>query len=465
MKKLGRSLLFGIFALLFITAAPTAILYSQGWRFDFESNDFVKTGGLFIRTNVPARISINGKFKKKTGAWTSSAFFRDLLPKNYKIEVTKAGFHSWKKNLRIKEEEVTEAKYIILFPKNPELSLIEEKVDNFYSLPNKNSSILKKQENNQFALYLYNENKGTTKEIFRDNASLMDLKVGPDSQRILLETKSGDSVTYSIISFGGETISSFPLDFLPSDVKEVHFHPQDSNRLFVHRSKPEPVLVTTNHSSESPTFENVISNFLDYEISNNNIIWLSSEGFAFRSDLSGDINDTLNFEPLEINGESNYEITSNYSDIFIKQDSNLFWLKSEEKEFKHIFKSIKPSQGLKETIKFSPDNQKLAINTGHELWTLFLNEKYNQPQKEKGDKVFLTRLSKEIEDFSWLDSNYLTFRVKDKIKVVGIDDRGQINAIDLLEPESCEKVSWNDSDHKFHLLRENQLYSSEVLFR
>jgi len=463
MRKLGRSILFFFFALLFIAVAPTAILYSQGWRFDFEANDFIKTGGLFIRTNSPARISINGEFKKRTSAWTNSAFFKNLLPKAYKIEVTREGYHSWKKDLQIKEEEVTEAKYIILFPKNLDLNLIEEKADNYFSLPNQNEFITEEQKDNHFSLYLHDVDQENKRKFYSGSSTLSNLKVGPNNQKVLIKTEENGKNSYTIIDLTDE-MGSTTLSSLPPQTKEVHFNPRDPSELFIFRESPQALLLRTDYSSQNPTFQKVISNFLDYEILNDKIIWLSQEGFLFESNFSGDIDDTITLKPLKIEKGINLEIKADSSNIFLKRGANLLWFNSEEREFQEIFTSINSSKSMDDVVRFSPGHQKLLVNTGHELWILFLSKKYDQPQKEKGDKVFLTRISKEIKDSLWLNSNYLSFRVNGKIKATEIDNRSQINIVDLLNSDQIEKVYWNGNNHRFYLLKEKQLYNSGVLF-
>jgi hypothetical protein len=105
-------------------AAPGVVLYSQGYRFDFEQRTITQTGAFYCKV-LPgnANVYINDKYAKKTSMFTNSALLENLLPRKYKIEIRKDGYHSWQKNLEIKERQVAEAKHIILFPKE---LLVEE---------------------------------------------------------------------------------------------------------------------------------------------------------------------------------------------------------------------------------------------------------------------------------------------------------------------------------------------------
>lgn len=129
MTKKVRTFIFILFVFLFILGAPSMIFYSQGYRVDFEQKKIAQTGGLYFEV-APKRadIYLDGKIKKSTSIITDSAYIENLLPKNYEIEIKKEGYHSWKKNLEVKEKEVTESNNIILFPKNAQFAVINQTI-------------------------------------------------------------------------------------------------------------------------------------------------------------------------------------------------------------------------------------------------------------------------------------------------------------------------------------------------
>ncbi|MFH1401878.1 MAG: hypothetical protein ABIG40_02860 [Parcubacteria group bacterium] len=131
MTKKSRTILFYICLFLFLLISPVAVLYSQGYRLDFgrETNGkiIVKTGGLFLKIAPgQAEIYIDGELEKKTDFLFGSSLIKNLLPKNYAISVNKENFWPWEKNLKINEKDVTEAKSIVLFPKNPGFLILTE---------------------------------------------------------------------------------------------------------------------------------------------------------------------------------------------------------------------------------------------------------------------------------------------------------------------------------------------------
>ena len=127
MKKRTRSILFVICVILFLLIAPVVVLYSQGYRFDFQEKRVTQTGAFYFKV-LPenAEIYINGKFKNTTSAFTNSSLIKNLVPRTYNVEIKKQGYHIWQKNLEVREKQVAEAKNIVLIPKNPNLNIIDQ---------------------------------------------------------------------------------------------------------------------------------------------------------------------------------------------------------------------------------------------------------------------------------------------------------------------------------------------------
>lgn len=113
-----RRFLFLSLTSLFLILAPLIVLYAKGIKFDFEKKRFVVTGALYFKTfPKAAEIFINGKKTKITDPLLGTAQIKNLLPRTYFVEIKKEGYFEWKKEMKVKEGEVTLAK-VILFPKN-----------------------------------------------------------------------------------------------------------------------------------------------------------------------------------------------------------------------------------------------------------------------------------------------------------------------------------------------------------
>jgi WD40 repeat protein len=140
----------------------------------------------------------------------------------------------------------------------------------------------------------------------------------------------------------------------------------------------------------------------------------------------------------------------------LKEENALYIFDKNKKVFEKLSDSVK-------NFAFSPDSKKLAYSNDYEIWVLFLDKNQEQPQREKGDKLFLTRFSEKIDDVFWWTNYYLILNEKDKIKIVEIDDRDKTNIAELASFPSLSKIFWNKDEKKVYVLDKNILYVSNRL--
>jgi len=419
MTKKVRTILFIVSLVLFLLSAPTLIFYSQGYRVDFQLPEggikITQTGGIFLKV-IPKQVKVylDGKLKKKTDFFFGSALIENLLPKKYKVEVYKEGYFSWQKNLEVKEKKVTEAKNIILFPEKPNFTILTKGVENLWLSPNKKEMVSKEEG---WSLKLYdlgtNIKSHLIKEtdIFLKEADLLNLEFSKDNPKeISLEIGIGEQLKYFTLA----------IDKIPPVLREV--------------------------TAPTPLSEDLVAS----QTFNGEQYYLDTFGNLFRGE------EKLTREPFSVKAETNYslEIFSNF--IFLTENQTLYQFNPDSRSFEHFFEGIK-------NLRISPDQKKLTYFSDHEIWVLFLQEKLDPPQKKAGDKILIARLSKEIQDCFWINSDYLIFNSGELIKISEIDERDQINIIDFAKFKSPE-ILWNDLNKKLYILSNNNLYASEPLF-
>jgi len=424
MTRGARKILFFVFFLIFLLGAPLMILYYQGYRFDFEKKSLTQTGGLFLKI-IPkqAEIYLNEKLVKKTDFFFGSALIENLLPKRYLVEVKKNGYFSWKKDLEIKEREVTEAKNIVLFPKNPNFSILTKNLKNFWFTPDGKKMILKEEQEGTWALKLYDLDrsvkshllKGT--DLSRQESELFDLKFSEDSKKIFLEAGIGEQLKYLTLE-----IEKTPLLLL--EIKE-----------------PQPP----------------IENILTYQNFNGDIYFLDNFGYLWRSDSSFSMKEKITETPFPTKEETEHDLYIFPGFIFLKEGETLYLFNPDLKLFEKFFEKI-------DGLKISPDNKKLLFFSDSEIWVLFLKEKLTQSIKKAGEKILLVRLSEKIESAFWLNSDYLIFNAGDKIKIAEIDERDKLNIVDLVEFKNPE-IFFNQINKELYVLADGILYSSEILLK
>jgi hypothetical protein len=183
MTKKTRLALFLISLFLFFLLGTISIAYSQGYRFDFKAKRIVQTGGIYLKvTPGPANVFIDGKFKGKTDFLFGTIFIKNLLPGKHKIKVEKENAFPWEKNLEIKEKEVTEAKNIVLIPRDLNLKVLDLKE----IPPGLINTTTSEPENFNDTYYLNDSG-----HLFKNGGKLVDqafknFKISPDSKKIAL---------------------------------------------------------------------------------------------------------------------------------------------------------------------------------------------------------------------------------------------------------------------------------------
>jgi len=218
-------------------------------------------------------------------------------------------------------------------------------------------------------------------------------------------------------------------------------------------NKFPPILTERKISSIS---ENVVAS----QSLNNKIYYLDNSGYVFKTDSSPDLFQKgtelkINAKPFPVQPETEYKLRVFQDYIFLQEKKSLYLFDQDSESFEKFFDGIS-------NLKISPDLNKLVFSSKSEIWILFLKDSDSPFLYQKGDKVFLTRISEKIDNIFWLNSYYLIFNSGSKIKIAEIDDRDGISIIEIAEFES-PKIFWNKTDKKLYILSNGNLYSSTPL--
>ncbi len=411
MTKKRRTLLFRISLIMFILAAPAVVLYSQGYRFDFQEKRVVQTGAFYFKV-LPnnSEISINGEFEKETSGLNGSALVNNFLPKTYEVKIEKDGYYSWQKNLEIMKKQVTEAKNIVLFPENKKFELLGQNISNFWVT--EKGIITLELKDKTWELKLFEPKKDIKshlideKDIYLRGADFISLELSKNPKEVYLNIGIKEQEKRFILSF----------DKFPPTITE------EKNILLP---------------------ENVLDSDGNY--------YLNNLGYILEKNSLSKVNEN----PFPISKETKYELNIFSDHFFLKENKSLHLFEKDSETFKKIFENVNE-------MKISPSSKNLAVVNGSELWILALKENIGQPKRKAEEKIFLTRFSEKIDNLFWLNDNYLIFAFKEKIKIAEIDNRDKINIVDIDELLSS-KIFWDQSSKKLYALSENNLYYIENL--
>jgi hypothetical protein len=460
MNRKYCKILIIIFVFLFLASAPLAIFYAQGYRLDFENKAIVKTGGIFIKANVnQSRIYIDNKFEKNTDFIFGEAFIKNLLPKEYNIRVEKEGYVSWEKALKVEEELVTKAENIILFSKAIKFLPLNHRVNNYFISPCEEKIIVKKQGEDGYFLELMSLKKDETKIILTETeieGSIINIVWNHNSEDILLEIQDEKIKESSFYIIQGLEVapSKNILTYLVN-AEKINFNPYNLEEIFFIENNNEGTLFNINFAREKIP-KKIADNIRAYDIYERNLFWLDRKGVIYKSNLSGGRPEIINKEAFPVQEGHNYKIKIFEEEIFIEDSDSFYHFNKEKETFERILNNSKE-------IKISPDRKKISIINNHEIYLFFLSEVLEQPKREKSQKVFLTRLSKEIKDIFWLNNHYLLFNTGDEIKIAETDNRNGLNIITIGEYENPE-IFWNNQYKRIYILSKDNLYYSDLLF-
>ncbi len=115
LEKKTRQTMFWLSLVAFVLGTPLLIGYSKGYRLN-DAYSLVHTGGLYLHSDIPStQVYVNGVFVEKNGTFLRNTLIQNLTPsRDYDILVTKDGFQSWIKKLRVTPDLVTEARVLML---------------------------------------------------------------------------------------------------------------------------------------------------------------------------------------------------------------------------------------------------------------------------------------------------------------------------------------------------------------
>ena len=466
MNRKTRRLLFLGLAVIFLILTPSLIFYSQGWRIDFQTWSFTRTGALYIKAAPnSAEVYIEGKLTSKTDFIFGTTLLENLLPDTYHVSVQKQGYITWEKILQTTQHEVTEAKNIVLFPESVSFKSIVGQVRTIWPSPNEKEILLERtMPNTRWELVRLNLSNNKQVQLLKqthESQELRKVQWGAKGERIILRLGIREALENRIMAFDGsesQACREIPctLSFV-GDVTDILFHPMHPTRIITTRQTGISLtLLEADYETKEITafFAN---NTIAFGIRNSDLIWIDGAGMLWRQNLSSDaLAEQINEIAFPIKRETQYKLHFFGNEIFLQESDTLFVLR-EQREFQNV------TEGVWE-LRLSPDRRKLGILTNTEILLYFFEDEYDQPKHKKGDLVFLTRFSEAVSSLQWIGSNHLVFSLANKTTVAEIDNRGSVNTAILGEFENPQ-LFVQQARSILHVLSEETLLASERLIK
>ncbi|MCL5004663.1 MAG: hypothetical protein M1170_01825 [Patescibacteria group bacterium] len=418
-----RIIFYGLF-LVFFPLAVGIIFYSQGWRIDFENLGVEKTGAAYIETS-PKNVAIklnNKTIPDQSGLIKSGTLIPDLLPKNYKLEIQKDGYWTYRKNIKVEPSMVAELMDTVLIPQKIEKTAVIEKLkgDEIIDL-NDGRLIVKNPQTKIYYFYRLNDSQAA----LNINASFNNLLKKPDT------------------------------------IERVALHPFNEDRLIIKTVNGLYIFDARKFQIEKIFTNDKNNKILAWTTDNASVYFVKSKNnAAFSYNL---ITKTeTNIASLPKSSSTANEIKVSGSQIgILEKAGNLLLFDSKEKNFSRIADNVK-------NFSFSPDNKKMAfIKTNREIKIYFIEDWYKNIKKKAGDIAnFALENKKLIENAYWYkDSFHLFVKYKDEngnfqIDFMEIDDRLPFNQSPVLT--ESDSAYYDISQNLLNFTQNNTLYSIKI---
>ena len=165
-NHLVRLLLLIAFIAAFFVIAPIIIMYTAGYRYDWQNGLLKETGAISVDVEPKnATVYLNGiKLQDKM-----PIRLNNIAPAKYSLRITAPGYFDWLKEIEVKNKQTNYTKEISLIRKNKPEILINEKIDNFAVSYDGNFIIYSVRKDNNAEIRLWNNDNKQTTVLFRLN--------------------------------------------------------------------------------------------------------------------------------------------------------------------------------------------------------------------------------------------------------------------------------------------------------
>lgn len=428
----------------FVVAGAWLLVYSFGYRVDWQTLQISQTGGLYIKTSPKITdVFLDGEnTNKKSGLLSTGIFIQNLFPRIYQLKIAKEGYFDWSKKVQIEPSLVNNFSHVILLPQSPLRENLYEvtstvEITDFFPLENKEEILLETKIKNKSgwfgAFSLFNNKNSTTTEIFRkkitstENPDLLSGFVLDDSNpnQIIFSDynrSSGQTIFYLWDRLDPDqtvNLSQAASAYNLTKIRKIVFYPFEDNKYIIETSKNIAVLDLNRKEKSFLAAENPI----DFIISGGNLFWLDKDGGVYSYNFilkSTSPLAIIESEKIEI---ADWAVSVNSSNIAILMKNNELLLVRSGQPIKVISLAA-------QNFSFSPDNKKLAYQEVNGQVKIYFLEDFNQDVNKKlGEEVALNNLIVDAPaQILWFkDSYHLIVQNGEKIMFAEIDDRDKFN--------------------------------------
>lgn len=157
-----------LFVAAFFIIAPLILMYTAGYRYDWQNGLLKETGAISIDIEPKdAIVYLNGiKLQDKI-----PIRLNNIAPAKYNLRITAPGYFDWLKEIEVKNKQTNYIKEIMLIKKNKPQILLNEKVKQMALSYDGRFIIYQRQRNNSQEIWLWENNSQKSTFLFPLNGA------------------------------------------------------------------------------------------------------------------------------------------------------------------------------------------------------------------------------------------------------------------------------------------------------
>lgn len=165
-----RLVYFVTLVVIFVISIPFLVIYSLGYGIG-DAFSFIKTGGVYVRTDMSnVSLFVDDEFVENSNFLSRSIFVQKLSLGEHAVRTEREGYHTWRKQLMVYPNKVTEAEVLMLPVEIPFTVVNATTTARVYDLETGTTSDVVIDSPNY--IDLYEEFFATTTDIFTATTSL-----------------------------------------------------------------------------------------------------------------------------------------------------------------------------------------------------------------------------------------------------------------------------------------------------
>jgi len=420
----------------------------------------VHSGTISLKSNpLGFDVSLNGKVddSKNLNRINNSYNINGLIPGEYEIKISAAGFNSWTKKTNVHSGLSSEFWNVILTRTNYEVTSYPETEGSqkFYISPKDKIIAMSRDVNDGLHVDLFDIGSGQTSSSFffsdehmiseekKENiewSPQQDYLMVPLEKTAIREIVSskkpvgksrGKTVEiindYQIINISDGTISNLNQFFEKDTIKNVRWDPQDKDYVFFMEN--ENLYRASIRNKEDL---NMISDgILGFDLSKTAIYYLKKpNNLVFKTTLDGKGNHDQITKVFPEEGKTIVKFIA-YDDgrmTFLDSEKNLYAYNQGDLQtyFKKIGTDIEGSH-------FSDDGKKLLFWSNNEISVYFVRIWEVEPTRSEDEIQNITRYAEKISNVQWSkDYEHIIFNTGRYVKIIELDPRDHRNCLDLI---------------------------------